>query len=438
MQTQKRLVRLDDEKMIAGVASGIGRYLGIDPFVIRLGFVAASFLGGAGLVLYIVAALILPRESNGVVSEQPTQGSELVRWFLRQRTWVKVALVVVLFLVIGGFANAHGLFVWGAALLVIGAFLLLRSDEPAPSATATAASEPEPTPSTAATTTTGQWPTAQQPAAQQSTAQQSAAQQPTAQWSATQQSTAQWSAAQPTIETPLTTAAYGNPSPPQSSPAEPAKPRYVRNSDALPVIGTGVAFFVAAALLVLGHHDVINLSVQHFLAAIVIVLGATVFVGAWIGRARILTGLALTLVFFTAVSSVAGVHLDNGTGLSDNRPTTIAALQQDYSFGAGREILDLSSLPADDAASPVRITLSAGDLVIVVPRNRPVAVDARVGFGHIDALGQQRSGVQKKLSATHDAFDPYTTTSTLVVEAHNGFGRILVTDDPDSKEFSRR
>jgi phage shock protein PspC (stress-responsive transcriptional regulator) len=383
MQSQKRLVRLDDEKMIAGVASGIGRYFGLDPFVVRLVFVASSFLGGAGLVVYVVAALILPRESHGVVSEQPTHGSELVRWFQRQRMLVKVVVVMLLFLVVGGFANAHGLFVWGAALLAVGVFLLVRPDEPT-----------DPRPHAVVPTE------------------------------------------QPVGERPLTTEAYGNPTPPPEPPS--TAPRYVRRSDALPIVGIGVAFLSAALLVALGHHGVIDLSVQHFLAAMVLVLGTTMLVGAWFGRARTLTPVAFFLVFLTAVSSIAGVRLDNGTGHVDNRPSSIAELQQGYSFGAGREILDLSALPTGDVTSPVHITLSAGDLVIVVPRNRTVTVYASVGFGHIDALDSALSGMRKHTSVTHESFDTFAAAPTLVVDAHNGFGRILVTDDPDSEELSRR
>lgn len=55
----KKLVKSADRK-ICGVCGGIGEYLGIDPTVIRLLWVVFTFMGGAGLLAYIVAAIIVP------------------------------------------------------------------------------------------------------------------------------------------------------------------------------------------------------------------------------------------------------------------------------------------------------------------------------------------------------------------------------------------
>src|SRR4051812_50188522 len=56
----RRLRRSRDDKMIAGVAGGIGEYFAIDPVLVRIGFVALSLLGGAGPILYPLARLLLP------------------------------------------------------------------------------------------------------------------------------------------------------------------------------------------------------------------------------------------------------------------------------------------------------------------------------------------------------------------------------------------
>ena len=49
-------------KMICGVCAGIGEYLGIDATVVRLLWVLFSVMGGAGILAYIVAAIIIPDE----------------------------------------------------------------------------------------------------------------------------------------------------------------------------------------------------------------------------------------------------------------------------------------------------------------------------------------------------------------------------------------
>ena len=59
----KQLYKSNTNKKIAGVCGGIGEYFGVDPTLIRLGFVALSFLAGGGLMVYILAAIIIPDEA---------------------------------------------------------------------------------------------------------------------------------------------------------------------------------------------------------------------------------------------------------------------------------------------------------------------------------------------------------------------------------------
>lgn len=58
----RRLYRSRRNRVIAGVCGGIGEYLNIDPTIIRLLWVALTLIWGAGLLLYIIAALIIPEE----------------------------------------------------------------------------------------------------------------------------------------------------------------------------------------------------------------------------------------------------------------------------------------------------------------------------------------------------------------------------------------
>src|SRR6266508_3188224 len=54
------LVRSRDDRVIAGVCAGIGRWLGVDPTVIRLAAVILTLANGVGLLAYLVAVLALP------------------------------------------------------------------------------------------------------------------------------------------------------------------------------------------------------------------------------------------------------------------------------------------------------------------------------------------------------------------------------------------
>src|SRR6185312_14498223 len=60
----KRLERSSDAKILGGVSGGLGRYFDLSPAVFRLGFVVLTLLGGAGVLVYIAAALVMPKEGE--------------------------------------------------------------------------------------------------------------------------------------------------------------------------------------------------------------------------------------------------------------------------------------------------------------------------------------------------------------------------------------
>ena len=57
-----KLVKSRTNKMLTGVCGGIGELLGIDPTIIRLIWAALSLAGGTGIILYIIAAVIIPED----------------------------------------------------------------------------------------------------------------------------------------------------------------------------------------------------------------------------------------------------------------------------------------------------------------------------------------------------------------------------------------
>ena len=60
MNKEKKLYRVKDGKMIAGVCGGMAEYFGIDTSIVRLAWVLVSLLAGCGLIMYIIAMLIIP------------------------------------------------------------------------------------------------------------------------------------------------------------------------------------------------------------------------------------------------------------------------------------------------------------------------------------------------------------------------------------------
>ena len=57
----RRLYKSNGNKMIDEVCGGIAEYFGIDPTLVRLGWVLFCALGGSGFLAYIIAAIIIPR-----------------------------------------------------------------------------------------------------------------------------------------------------------------------------------------------------------------------------------------------------------------------------------------------------------------------------------------------------------------------------------------
>jgi phage shock protein PspC (stress-responsive transcriptional regulator) len=60
----KRLERTAHGRMLAGVCGGLGRYFDLSPTFYRLGFVVLTLLGGAGILVYLAAVLVIPEEGS--------------------------------------------------------------------------------------------------------------------------------------------------------------------------------------------------------------------------------------------------------------------------------------------------------------------------------------------------------------------------------------
>ena len=58
---EKKLYKSSKNKMIDGVCAGVAEYFNIDPTLIRIGVVFFSAMGGAGILAYIIMAIVMPR-----------------------------------------------------------------------------------------------------------------------------------------------------------------------------------------------------------------------------------------------------------------------------------------------------------------------------------------------------------------------------------------
>jgi phage shock protein PspC (stress-responsive transcriptional regulator) len=85
----KELHRSRDDRFLAGVAGGLGRYFDLSPNFFRIAFGVLTLVGGAGILLYVAAALVIPDEGreDSIVSEALRRH--------RDRPWLLVGVAVV-------------------------------------------------------------------------------------------------------------------------------------------------------------------------------------------------------------------------------------------------------------------------------------------------------------------------------------------------------
>ncbi|MCD6101921.1 MAG: PspC domain-containing protein [Candidatus Cloacimonetes bacterium] len=67
MKVKKKLYRDLKNKKIAGVCSGLAEYFDIDVTLVRVIWVLLTLLGGAGVLSYLAAIIIIPKKPNGAV-----------------------------------------------------------------------------------------------------------------------------------------------------------------------------------------------------------------------------------------------------------------------------------------------------------------------------------------------------------------------------------
>jgi phage shock protein PspC (stress-responsive transcriptional regulator) len=116
----RKLTRSRDDRVVGGVCGGLGRYFNIDPLFFRIGAVALAFAGGAGLLLYLAALILVPSEDapGGAAAADAPQ---------RNRTLLIVAVVVGI-IVVFPFLLGGGLLLAGIGIplaVLVGAGVLV-------------------------------------------------------------------------------------------------------------------------------------------------------------------------------------------------------------------------------------------------------------------------------------------------------------------------
>lgn len=126
----KRLYRSKSNRMIFGVCGGLAEYLNIDAVLVRIAWLALTFFGGIGLLLYIVSLIIIPENP-----EHTSQSNEINPKSDRGLFWGSLLIIVgaaMLLKKLGLFYyfnlwNLPWQVVWAIFLILIGIFLLYHN-----------------------------------------------------------------------------------------------------------------------------------------------------------------------------------------------------------------------------------------------------------------------------------------------------------------------
>jgi phage shock protein PspC (stress-responsive transcriptional regulator) len=114
----RRLLRSRSDRVIGGVCGGLGRYFNVDPIIFRIGAVVLAFIGGAGLLAYLAALLLIPSDDSPAAAGAPAG----------RNRWLVIAGVVVLLCLTWPFLLGGGLLLAGIlvpfALLVAAGVLV--------------------------------------------------------------------------------------------------------------------------------------------------------------------------------------------------------------------------------------------------------------------------------------------------------------------------
>ncbi len=106
----RRLLRARQGRVLGGVCAGLGRYFNTDPVFFRIGAIVLTLIGGAGVLLYLAALLLIPKDDSvaqtavdGASVDGPSRG-------------LVIAGVVVLLIIAWPFLLGGGLFIWAVLI----------------------------------------------------------------------------------------------------------------------------------------------------------------------------------------------------------------------------------------------------------------------------------------------------------------------------------
>lgn len=187
--------------------------------------------------------------------------------------------------------------------------------------------------------------------------------------------------------------------PPAVTPVPPTPPSREPHSR----LGGIVVSVAVLATGVLGVIDLAGAAIagSAYLALPLAIVGIGLVVGAWYGRARWLIAIGVVLSVILGIVTLVE-RLDAGSSSVNWRPAGIDQLDHRYKIDLGNAVLDLSAVDFTGRTESVDVSVSIGDLTVIVPENVDVSAEATVDVGNANVFGNQWSGIGQP---THSVTD---------------------------------
>jgi phage shock protein PspC (stress-responsive transcriptional regulator)/predicted membrane protein len=380
----RNLRRSRDDRMIGGVCGGLGRYLGIDPVILRIVLAALAIFGGIGLLLYALAWLL--------VAEDGSDTSEAQRLFRGRATpLTTVAAIVVGTLGVLALTDIayHGHRSKAVVFILLAVIVVIALNRRHSERIAASHGRPTATPYAAPTAPTAM-PYTATPYAAPSTG-------------------ASYAPPVPGNYAPLGPPAGFAPSRPLETPVPPAPPKAPkppRQPSVLGPLALSAGIVVVGVLFALDAAHAIDISAQAVFAAALLTVGIALIIGTWIGRARALIAAGVILTVALAATAALDVPLRGGIGVHNDTPLALSDLPATYHLGIGNQTVDLTQLKTGGKTVQVAASVGLGQLRVFVPGDAVVKVHGRVGAGDLRLLGTVTNGTHLNRNVVLDPQGP--------------------------------
>ena len=337
LRTIADMRRSKEDRMLGGVCSGAAKYLNVDPVVIRVVIAVLTFVGLAGLILYLAAWFLLPAEGEQSIAAD---------WFNLDKNEEQIriiglltAAVLAALAIVGDSQWAWWGLPWVLVPLAVLYWLFVvrprRHDPDDPADVEMRADVVADSEDTAVLPTEGT--TEQQP-----------------------------------------------------EHSRPRKPGF----SALTGLTLSVAAIALAITVLVDQSTDVSWATYFAVALGVVTVG--ILVGTFFGRPGPLILLGLVLAPLLIISSLMP---SAGMGEKVVNPVAAADLNGEYQHGFGPLRVDLTNIEDADELLGSTLTLEngAGEIIVTVPGDLNVAVDAEVDGGEIRAFGRKANGTDVTL-----------------------------------------